>query len=86
MDQTGTNPPVGGDGSEGVEAHQEGRYEASNILVAAVAHHGLYVAALHVEPEAMNDLNARDTDPLTAAITFHGFGNEEFKVPHPRAN
>ena len=67
------------------QALGKGRHQASNILVAAAAHHGLCVAALHMEPGALNDLNARDTDPLTAAITFDGFGNEEFKVLHPRA-
>jgi hypothetical protein len=64
-----------------VQALARGRHQSSNLLVAAVAHHDLYVAALHLEPGSMNDLNARDTDPLQEAITFRGFGQEEFTVP-----
>ena len=64
-----------------VQALAKGRHDSSNLLVAAVAHHDLYAAAIHVELGSLNDLNARDTDPVTEAITFRGFGKEEFTVP-----
>ena len=53
-----------------VQALCKGRHDSSNMLVAAVSHHDLYCASLHITPGSLNDLNARDTDPLLAAITY----------------